>query len=154
MELQTLLNRIFKAYAEGKLKHLRSPIIVTANDGDGSCTVVKESAIQNGYEYKEITTKYIPYIDAVSMFHGMPKLNNGGEVEICQPTFFDNEKCVYNFVISKETESGFYRLLSYYIGSNDSKSTLVITCYDGTAENFDGTILCRSITLNYVAGMM
>ena len=145
MELKTLLDRLFKALANGRLMHLRSPIILQPKVEDGSSLVIKETSIDNGYEYKEILIEYISHNEMYFMYHGMPTIVNG-EIEICPSNFFSNDKCVYNFILNKTTHPSLIRLISEIIF--ETRAVFILTCYDDIAEEFDSAILCRCIVCN------
>ena len=135
MEIDTLLNRFFVALGEGKLKWLRSPIIVESKTEGKNWETIESICNKNGYKCNRVLTHFLCEQD----FHFMGMISN----------VFLQEKCIYNFEINKLTSFEVINMMTRIItdGPKDG-SAFIITCYDDTASRLDGALTMRSIICN------
>ena len=134
MELNTLLSRLFVAVGEGKLKWLRSPIIVESSTEGETWEIIQKCCNENGYKCNRVLTHLL---DRYDFFH------MGVVADV-----FIQEKCIYNFEINKGTTPDVIRMMMSVIldGPKDG-SGFIITCYDDTVSSLDSALLVRCIVL-------
>ena len=133
--LNRLINRFFVALDEGKLKWLRSPIIIESKTEGKNWQTIQQICNEKGYKCNRVLTHFLDEGD----FHHM-----GVVADV-----FVQENCIYNFEINKLTTFEVINMMTRIItdGPKDG-SAFIITCYDDTASRLDGALAMRCIICN------